>query len=211
MPRRRLAKPTPDASMTEAALDAMDADELRALLHDIIPWLDESTHARLVNALVDRAARSPSGWVPDGPTDAVVTEIVAFAEAAKGVGSADPSDVDDYLRQGSNAFLRKDYSIAYQIFRALLLPVGNVDIDLGQHEMLDEVLGVDVAACARCVPRSSSRLAPRCPSVPWSLPLAWVPSVRVVRLTCLDRVPIRWRERDASDDGPLVSHSLQHR
>ena len=37
MPRRRLAKPTPDASMTEAALDAMDADELRALLRDIIP------------------------------------------------------------------------------------------------------------------------------------------------------------------------------
>jgi hypothetical protein len=148
MPRRRVAKPTPDASMTEAALDAMDADELRALLRGIIPWLDESAHARLVNALVDRAARSPSGWVPDGPTDAVVTEIVAFAEAAKRVGAADPTEVDDYLRQGSNAFLRKDYGTAYQMFRALLLPVGNVDIDLGQHETLDEVLGVDVAACA---------------------------------------------------------------
>ena len=148
MSRRHLAKPTPDASVIEAALEAMEADDLRALLRDIVPWLDESTHARLVNALVDRAARGPSGWVPDGPSDAVVTEIVAFAEAAKRVGSADPSDVDDYLRQGSHAFLRKDYRTAYQIFRALLIPVGNVDIDLGQHEMLDEVLGVDAAACA---------------------------------------------------------------
>jgi len=73
----------------------MDGDELRALIRDIIPWLDEAAHARLVNALVDRAARNPSAWAPKGPTDAVV-----------------------------------------------------VDIDLGQHEILDEMLGVDVATCA---------------------------------------------------------------
>lgn len=30
----------------------------------------------------------------------------------------------------------------------MLIPVGNVDIDLGQHEMLDEVLVVDPAVCA---------------------------------------------------------------
>ncbi len=148
MARRHATKPTPDATVTEAALDAMDAGELRALIRDIIPWLDEATRARLVNALVDRAARNPSGWVPAGPTHAVVADIVAFAEAATRVGRADPSDVDDYLRQGSNAFLGKNYPAAFRIFRALLLPIGNVDIDLGQHEMLDEVLGVDVAACA---------------------------------------------------------------
>ncbi|MBK8481859.1 MAG: hypothetical protein IPL40_11880 [Proteobacteria bacterium] len=134
--------------MTEAALEAMDAGELRALIRDIIPWLDEAVHARLVNALVDRAARNPSGWAPAGPTDARVADIVAFAEAATRVGRADPSDVDDYLRQGSNAFLGKNYPAAFRIFRALLLPIGNVESDLGQHEMLDEVLGVDVAACA---------------------------------------------------------------
>ncbi len=148
MPRRRTAKVTPDASVSEGALDAMDADELRALIRDMIPWFDEATHARFVNALVDRAARNLSGWVPEGPTDAAVSEIVAFAQAAKRVGHADPSDVDDHLRQGSNAFLSKNYRAAAQIFRALLIPIGDVDIDLGQHELLDEVLGVDVAACA---------------------------------------------------------------
>ena len=142
------SKPAPDASLTEAALDAMDADELRSLIRDMRPWFDEALQARFANALVDRAARNPSGWVPAGPTDAEVAEVVAFAEAATFVGRADPSDVDDYLRQGSNAFLGKNYLAALRIFRALLLPIGNVDIDLGQHEMLDEVLGVDVATCA---------------------------------------------------------------
>jgi hypothetical protein len=148
MPRRRITRLLPDRSVTEAALEAMDATELRALIRDMLPWLDEATHARCVNALVDRAARNPSDWVPEGPTDAAVDEIVAFARAAERVGYADPSDVDDYLRDGANAFLGKNYHAAYQIFRALLIPVGNADIDLGPHEVLDEVLGVDVAACA---------------------------------------------------------------
>ena len=134
--------------MTEAALAAMDASELRGLIRDILPWLDEPTHARLVNALVDRAARNASGWVSKTPTEQAVTEIVAFAEAATRIGYADPSKVDDHLRQGSNAFLAKDYRMAFQIFRVLLRPLRNGDIDLGQHEMLDEVLGVNIAACA---------------------------------------------------------------
>ena len=138
----------PGDRVTEAALDAMGADELRALIRDIVPWLDEPTHARLVNTLVDRAARNSSGWMPEGPTDALVADIVAFADAAKRAGHANPGEVDDYLRKGSHAFLARDYRAAFRIFRALLIPVGDVDIDLGQHEMLDEVLGVDVARCA---------------------------------------------------------------
>ena len=98
--------------MTEAALAAMDAGELRELIRDILPWLDEPTHARLVNALIDRAARNASGWTPETPTEQAVNEIVAFAEAATRIGYADPSKVDDYLRQGSNAFLAKDYRTA---------------------------------------------------------------------------------------------------
>lgn len=142
------SKPAPDASSTEAALDAMDADGLRALVREMLSWFDEALLARFANALVDRAARNGSGWVPQGSTDAVVKEVEAFAEAAKRVGYAEPSEVDAYLRDGSNAFLAKDYAAAFQIFRALLIPVGNVDIDLGQHEMLDEVLGIDPATCA---------------------------------------------------------------
>ena len=145
---RYRSKPTPDASTTEAALDAMSADELRSLIRDMQPWFDEALQARFANALVDRAARNDSGWVPQGPTDATVKEVEAFAEAAKRVGYAEPSEIDAYLRDGSNAFLGKNYGAAFRIFRALLIPVGNVDIDLGQHEMLDEVLGVDPAVCA---------------------------------------------------------------
>jgi hypothetical protein len=148
MARRRRSLPTPESSATDAAINAIGAEELRELVRDIIPWLDEATHARLVNMLVDRAARSQGGWVPAGPSDKDVTEIVAFADAAQHVGHADPSDIDDFLRQGSNAFLGKRYDAAMQIFSALLIPIGEGDIDLGQHEMVDEVLGVDLAECA---------------------------------------------------------------
>jgi len=136
------------SSATDAALDALDAAELRRLIREIIPWLDEPTYARLANQLVDRAARTPSEWRPGGPTDAEVSEIVAFAEAATRVGCAEPSEVDDYLRQGSSAFLGRDYPSALRVFRALLPSIANADIDLGQHEMIDEVLGVDVLDCA---------------------------------------------------------------
>lgn len=145
---RYRSKPTRDASSTEAALDALDAEGLRSLIREMLPWFDDALLARFANALVDRAARNGSGWVPQGPTDAVVKEVEAFAEAAKRVGYAEPSEVDANLRQGANAFLAKNYAAAFQIFRALLIPIGNVDIDLGQHEMLDEVLGVDPAVCA---------------------------------------------------------------
>ena len=142
------SRPAPDASTTEAALDAINADGLRALIRELIPWFDEALQARFVNALMDQAVRNGSGWVPQGPTDAVVEKAEAFAEAATRVGYADPSEVDAYLRDGSNAFLAKNYGAAFRTFRALLIPVGNADVDLGQREMLDEVLGVDPATCA---------------------------------------------------------------
>lgn len=148
MARRYASKPTSNPLVPQAALAALDADELRELICDIIPWLDEPTRARLVNALVDRAARNASGWIPEGPPDQVVAEILAFAGAATRVGHAEAAEVDAYLREGSSAFLAKDYRAAFKIFRALLPPLGNGDIDLGQHEMVDEVLGVEIVDCA---------------------------------------------------------------
>lgn len=148
MRRKHATASKPDSAVIDGALEAMGAEELREIVLEIIPWLDEKTRARLVNALMDRAARNESEWTPVGPSDAGASEIVAFAQAAKRVGYADPSDVDDYLRQGSNAFLGKDYGAAIQIFRALLLPLSEAEIDLGQDEMVDEVLGVNVATCA---------------------------------------------------------------
>lgn len=141
-------KRSPDPAVIEAALAAMGAGDLRELIRNIIPWLDNATHTRLASAIIDRAARNSSGWTPAAPTQQAVSEIVDFADAAKRIGSADPLEVDNYLRQGSNAFLARDYQTAFQIFRTLLLPLGNAEIDLGQDELIDEVLGVNLAECA---------------------------------------------------------------
>jgi len=145
---RHQNKPTPDASTVEAALDAMDADGLRALIRDISLWFDDELQARFANALVDRAARTAPSWTSRAPDDVKVADIEAFAAAAMRTGYAEPSEVDTYLRDGSNAFLAKNYAAAFRIFRALLVPVANLEIDLCQHEMLDEVLGVDPESCA---------------------------------------------------------------
>jgi len=148
MVRKSFSTSKPDSTDIDAALNAMDAEKLRELIRGIIPWLDDKTHARLVNELIGQAARSQSGWIPAGPSERNVSEIIAFADAAERVGYADPSDVDDFLWQGANAFLGKNYRAAFQIFRSLLIPVSICDIDLGQHEMIDEVLNIDVADCA---------------------------------------------------------------
>ena len=126
----------------------MDAEDLRDLVHDMLLELEERPYERVVNDLIDRAARNEAGWTPGGPSDESVAEIISFAKAAIRTGQADPSDVDDYLRQGSNAFLGKDYPSTIAIFRALLPPIGSADIYLGQHELVDEVLGADVSTCA---------------------------------------------------------------
>jgi len=126
----------------------MDADELRKLVRDMLVELDDRARGLIVNEVVDRAARNSSAWTPSAPSDEFVASVVAFAEAARRVGCADPSDVDGYLCEGVNAFLGKDYPAAFLIFRELLIPISVGDIDLGQHEMVDEVLAVDVSACA---------------------------------------------------------------
>jgi hypothetical protein len=138
----------PEASVVDAALDAIDAGALRELVRGVLPWLDDKLHAKVSGEIIDRAARSKGEWTPDAPCDERVAEVLEFAEAAQRVGYADPSEVDDYLRQGMNAFLAKDYRAAFQIFGALIVPLSEGEIDLGQHEMLDEVLGVEIADCA---------------------------------------------------------------
>ena len=145
---RTRSKPTPETSDIGGALAAMGADDLRDLVRDMLLELEERSRERVVNDLIDRAARNDAGWIPGGPSNETVAEIVSFAEAAIHSGQAVPSDVDHYLRQGSNAFLGRDYQSAIAIFRALLPPIGNADIYLGQHELVDEVLSADVSACA---------------------------------------------------------------
>jgi hypothetical protein len=138
----------PAGNEIDNALAAMSADELRGVVREMLLELDGRAHGRVVNSLINRAVRGGSGWVPAALSGGDVSEVLAFAEAAKRVGQADPSEVDEYLRRGSGAFLRKDYAAAFRIFGALLRPIGEGKIDLGQHETVDEVLGVDAAECA---------------------------------------------------------------
>jgi hypothetical protein len=121
----------PDLSNIDTALTALNADDLRDLIRDFIPRLDDKTLSRFTNAIIERAAKGNIGWQPSGPTDEGVADALAFVEAAKRVGYANPSEVDDYLRQGSDAFLCRNYHAASGIFHALLLPISEGEIDLG--------------------------------------------------------------------------------
>lgn len=149
MRRGRRSRSLPDGALAAAALDTMDADSLRGLIRETLPWLDDRTRSRLTGEIIDRAARAAdSDWAPDAPTDDVVAEIAEFAKEARHAGYADPSEVDAYLRLGMHAFLAKDYRTAVGVFHDLVIPISKAEIDLGQHELIDEVLSVDLAECA---------------------------------------------------------------
>ena len=146
--RRRPAIAEPAQSHLDAALAALSADALREVVREMLLELDDKAHGSAINSLIQRAARAGSGWAPAALSDDEVAEALAFAKAAERVGQADPSQVDEHLRRASGAFLRKDYSAAQRIFGALLRPIGDGEVDLGQQEMVDEVLGADTTACA---------------------------------------------------------------
>jgi hypothetical protein len=148
MKRRNYSAPKSGLSNIEGAVAALNAEDLRDLIRAVICRLDDKEVSWFANAIIERASRGRTGWQPSGPTDEGVAEVLAFAEAAKRTGYADPSEVDDYLREGSNAFLGGNYHAATRIFRALLLPLSEGEIDLGQDEMFEEALGVDAADCA---------------------------------------------------------------
>src|SRR5688572_1508030 len=108
---RRGHKPAfePPGQTIDAALAALDAEELRELAREMLYELDDRAHRRVMNAIISRAARGGSGWTPAVPSNADVTEAVAFADAARRVGYADPGSIDERLRRGTAAFLRMDY------------------------------------------------------------------------------------------------------
>lgn len=146
--RTRSPAPRPARSDVDSALAALGVDELRDVVRAMLLELDERAHSRAVNSLIDRAARSGSDWAPAALGDDAVAEALVFARAAARVGHADPSEVDEHLQSGLGAFLRKDYAAAFRILGAFLRPIGEGEIDLGQHEMVEEVLGVDPGDCA---------------------------------------------------------------
>ena len=132
----------------ESALDVMDAPELRGIVRTLLLELDERARTRVIGTLIKSAAGHGSGWSPAAVTDDEVADTLAFATAAARVGQAEPFDVDEHLRRGEVAFLGRSYVAARRIFGALLPPIGNGDIYLGQDELVEEVLGSDIDACA---------------------------------------------------------------
>jgi hypothetical protein len=131
-----------------AALAGLSAQALCEVVQEVLLELDGRARARVVGSLIARAAKNGGGFLPPAVGEGQVSEVLAFAQAAQLAHEADPSLADGYLHLGSGAFLRKNYAAARRIFGALLPPISQGDIYLGQHEMVDEVLGADVGDCA---------------------------------------------------------------
>ena len=121
----------------------MTAPELRSFVRTIFDVLHDDQRTTITDSLVARATQGHAGWKPSRPSTRVVDEVRVFADAARRVGYADPDELSDYLRQGTRAFLAGDHATAGAVFGALLVPVAQGDISLGQHEMVEEVLNVD--------------------------------------------------------------------
>jgi hypothetical protein len=58
--------------------------------------------------------------------------------------------------QATKAFLA-DHASARAVVEAILPLLASVDIDLGQHELVDDVLGVDARACVAARSERSGR------------------------------------------------------
>ena len=125
----------------------MSAPELRAAVHAVLDGMDGDVKVQIIDSLIARATKAMSGWKPSRPSQRIVDEARSFAEAARHVGYADPEDVTEHLRRATKAFHAGDHAGARAVFEAILPPIAVADIDLGQHELVEEVLGVDVHAC----------------------------------------------------------------
>jgi len=122
----------------------MTTPDLRSFVRTVLDGLDDGQRTTITDALVARATQGHAGLKPSRPSARVVDEVCVFADAARRVAYADPDEISDYLRQGTRAFLAGDHASARAVFEALLLPVARGDISLGQHEMVEEVLNVDL-------------------------------------------------------------------
>ena len=146
---RRPSNRLDGVSDVSTALEAMSADELRSFVLHALGRLEDEPRARLEDTLLQRAALGTTGWRPSVPSKTVIGEIERFVEAARRVGRADPSNMDEYLHAGVKASLAGNQPAACSILGSLLVPIAEAEIDLGQHEIVDEVLTVDIHDCTR--------------------------------------------------------------
>ncbi|HHI67782.1 MAG TPA: hypothetical protein ENJ97_00490 [Planctomycetes bacterium] len=133
----------------EEALEVMGAEDLRRVIRGIMVWAEAPFRGQVVEEVLNQAAAGEAGWIPEGPSREEVEEALAWAEEALGDGSAEPEEANRRLRLGSAAFRARDYENTRGIFKALLVPLGVWEIDVGADERLGEVLGPGVYDYAR--------------------------------------------------------------
>lgn len=130
-------------------LGALTADELRALVRVAVNQLDDEPRHRVEELILRHASRSTAGWKPAAPHASTVTAAASFIEGARRTGYADPGAVDEHLRQGVTASLAGDHAAAHTIFETVFAGICSGDVDLGQDELVEEVLSVDTGECVR--------------------------------------------------------------
>lgn len=145
--RRFIAADSGSDAAVVAALQAMNAEDLRSFVRRLLAELEDGARARVLDRLLETAARHEPAVVVDRPSPDDVRDSVAFAESAAHAGYADPEDYDQHLRRGIRAFLARDYAAAASILGALLTPLSSCDVSLGEHETVDEMLDVDISEC----------------------------------------------------------------
>src|SRR6266700_231413 len=110
------------ASDVSAALDAMNAEELRAFILETLAVLDGGRRGQMEETLFKRAARGAARWRPRPAPSGLIQDLERFVATACRLGSADPNQVAEYLREGVKASLAADHQAAKAIFRTLLMP-----------------------------------------------------------------------------------------
>ncbi len=128
------------------ALEALSAGELRTIIKNTMSHIDGQQRGYLIDAIIDRAARTNDGWTPAAPSDktAMVEHLNTTIELAIASGYIEPEKIDALLREGKNAFLRKEYDVVIQIFGNVVPPTVSADFDMGYPETPDEVLSIDL-------------------------------------------------------------------
>jgi hypothetical protein len=145
--RGRPCRAPADDRELDRALEVMTAPELRAAVRAVLGALDQEAKASTVDTLVACAVKSASGWRPSHPSQRLIEQARSFVEAASQLGYADPADATEYLRGAMKAFMAGDHASARAVFEAILTPIAGAEIDLGQHELVREVLGVNAQIC----------------------------------------------------------------
>lgn len=95
-------------SVTDNALDTLDSRQLRKLVRELMPKLDEKTTTWLNKKLLKQASKNDPDWRPR-PSQARVEQIEALCGPAKQNGTRYPKDLDIFFEEAMYAFQVKDY------------------------------------------------------------------------------------------------------